>query len=385
MTVPVQVRSARPKSTNPADFVTPTSREVEWRFTPLAKVSQLVDGALDGAPFEYQLESTGVVTVDWISKSDARVGKAGMPEDKAAANAWTAVDKVLLIEVPADEKTEVTLTRSQLGAQPAAAHVVIHVAPFSSARIVLNNTGDAQLAENVEIVLDESAQLDLVSVQDWNPGAIHVASHFARIEKHATLTHSLVSIGGEVVRVNPSAHLAGEGATAHLNGLYFARSGQHLEQQVYVNHDAPQTVSRVNYKGALHGSGARSVWIGDVLIGPQGSGTDSYEQNRNLVLTDGTRSDSIPNLEIETGDIVGAGHASATGRFDEEQLFYLQSRGITEDEARRLVLTGFFHEILQQVGIESLTSRIDQALETALDAAQHSTADSAPIEAPEAK
>ena len=111
---------------------------------------------------------------------------------------------------------------------------------------------------------------------------------------------------------------------------------------------APTPRGDVLYKGALQGAGARSVWIGDVLIGPDAVGTDSYEANRNLVLTDGARADSIPNLEIETGDIRGAGHASATGRFDDEQLFYLQARGISEDEARRLVVIGFLTEIVQR-------------------------------------
>ena len=109
--------------------------------------------------------------------------------------------------------------------------------------------------------------------------------------------------------------------------------------------------SRVTYKGALQGEGAHTVWVGDVLIRADAEGTDTYELNRNLVLTDGARADSVPNLEIETGEIAGAGHASATGRFDDEQLFYLQARGIPEDEARRLVVRGFFAELVQQIGV----------------------------------
>ena len=161
-------------------------------------------------------------------------------------------------------------------------------------------------------------------------------------------------------------HLAGAGADVELFGVYFADAGQHLEQQVYVHHDAPHTEGRVSYKGALQGEGARTVWVGDVLIGPNAAGTDSYEQNRNLVLTEGARADSIPNLEIETGDILGAGHASATGRFDDEQLFYLQARGITEDEARRLVVLGFLTEIVQKIGIPELEERLQDAIEAEL-------------------
>jgi len=123
----------------------------------------------------------------------------------------------------------------------------------------------------------------------------------------------------------------------------------------------------VTYKGALQGKGARTVWIGDVLIGSKGTGTDSYEQNRNLVLSEGTRADSIPNLEIETGDIAGAGHASATGRFDDEQLFYLQARGINEEEARKLVVRGFLNEIVQQLHVPSLEEDIHAALDIELE------------------
>ena len=120
------------------------------------------------------------------------------------------------------------------------------------------------------------------------------------------------------------------------------------------------------YKGALDGEDAHTVWVGDVLIRANAVGTDTYEINRNLVLSGGGRADSVPNLEIETGEIIGAGHASTTGRFDDEQLFYLMSRGIASEEARRLVIRGFFSEIIGKIGDEvieeRLMSRIDNDL-----------------------
>jgi len=206
----------------------------------------------------------------------------------------------------------------------------------------------------------------VVSVQEWDDAAVHLSSQFARVGRDAYLKHIVVSLGGSVVRVNPSVHLIDNGADGELYGVYFADSGQHLEQRVYVNHVAPNTRSRVTYKGALNGVGAHTVWVGDVLIGPKAAGTDSYEQNRNLVLSEGTRADSIPNLEIQTGDIAGAGHASATGRFDDEHLFYLQSRGITEDEARRLVVRGFLSEIVQKIGSTELEAHLQDAIEAEL-------------------
>lgn len=222
------------------------------------------------------------------------------------------------------------------------------------------------LTENVEIIVEDGATLTVVTVQEWADKAVHLASHFARVGRDARLKHVVVSLGGSVVRINPSVHLDSEGGDIELFGAYFADAGQHLEQQVFVDHDAPKTKSRVTYKGALQGNGAHAVWVGDVLIRRSAPGTDSYEQNRNLLLTEGARADSVPNLEIETGDIAGAGHASASGRFDDEQLFYLQARGISEEEARRLVVLGFLSEIIQKIGSPALEARLHDSIEADL-------------------
>jgi Fe-S cluster assembly protein SufD len=122
----------------------------------------------------------------------------------------------------------------------------------------------------------------------------------------------------------------------------------------------------VLYKNALQGDGAHTIWIGDVLIRAAAENTETFEFNRNLVLTERARADSVPNLEIETGEITGAGHASATGRFDDEQLFYLQSRGIPEDVARRLVVRGFFREIIARIPLPELRERLEAAIEAEL-------------------
>jgi Fe-S cluster assembly protein SufD len=152
-------------------------------------------------------------------------------------------------------------------------------------------------------------------------------------------------------------------------GLYFADAGQHLEHRSFVDHNSPRNSSNVLYKGALQGQDARTVWVGDVLIRKAAEGTDSYEKNQNLILTDGARADSIPNLEIETGLIEGAGHASSTGRFDENHLFYLMARGIPEKEARQLVVRGFLNEIVQAIGVDSIEDTIHQDLENELEIA----------------
>lgn len=363
---PVQTRSERFASVNHADFAEVTGREVDWKFTPVDRLRGLIDGELDGSPYAVLYPDVDGASVEWIDRSDARIGVAGIPGDRAAANARSSFEKALHIGISGEEPTAITVTRADLGDSPRGAHVLITAAANSVGLVVIDNLGSAHLTENVEIVVGEGAHLTVVSLQEWADDAIHLSSQFARIERDARLKHIVVSLGGSLVRVNPSAHLAGAGSDVEMLGVYFADAGQHLEQQVFVHHDAPNSKSRVTYKGALNGAGAHTVWIGDVLIARTAPGTDSYEQNRNLVLSEGTRADSIPNLEIETGDIAGAGHASATGRFDDEHLFYLRSRGITEEEARRLVVLGFLSEIVQKIGEPELERRLSLALEAEL-------------------
>ncbi|CAN5341158.1 Fe-S cluster assembly protein SufD [soil metagenome] len=365
--VPVQTRSERFTSTKHDDFPAVTGLEVDWKLTPVASVRALIDDALDGSRYEVTDQgSSADAVIEWVAMADKRVGSAGTPEDRASANAWSSTGEALAITLAGETPLAVGIDRSGFTSAPRAAHTVITAKANSSAHVVLRSSGQGNLVENVEIVVEDGAQLTVISLQEWDDDAIHLASHFAQVGRDAKLTHIVVSLGGKVVRLNPSVHLSGEGSDGDLYGLYFADAGQHLEQRVYLHHQAANTKGRVNYKGALQGAGARTVWVGDVLIGRDASGTDSYEQNRNLVLTEGTRADSIPNLEIETGDILGAGHASATGRFDDEQLFYLQARGITEPEARRLVVIGFLAEIVQKVGDPALETYLNERIEAEL-------------------
>ena len=150
-------------------------------------------------------------------------------------------------------------------------------------------------------------------------------------------------------------------------GVYLADTGNYFEHRPYVDHIAPNCVSDVAYKGALQGKGAHTVWVGDVLIRESATGTNSYELNRNLLLTDGARADSVPNLEIETGKIEGAGHASASGRLDDLQLFYLMARGISESDAKKLVVRGFLHEVIQKIGVAEVEDRLIAAIELELE------------------
>lgn len=364
---PVQTRSDRFTSTDVNEFPEVLGREVNWKFTPIAAIGTVLNGELQGGEFPADVSEAPGFTATWVPMDSKVVGRAGVSEDRAAANAWGQSQVAQHLLLTSEEHQTVTIKRSELTAQPRAAHTVIEATPHARGLVILENTGAAHLTENVEIVVGAGADLTVVSIQEWDDEAIHLANHHVNVGRDASLKHIVVSLGGKIVRVNPSIHLNEQGANGEGYGAYFADAGQHLEHQVYMDHNAPNTRSRVAYKGALQGQGARAVWIGDVLIRRIASGTDSYEENRNLTLTEGTRADSIPNLEIETGDIAGAGHASTTGRFDEEHIFYLQSRGLSEDIARKLVVRGFLVDVIQRIGNEQVETRLMEAIDAELE------------------
>ncbi|MDQ0602730.1 Fe-S cluster assembly protein SufD [Streptomyces canus] len=369
----VATRMSAPPSFDVADFPVPHGREEEWRFTPLERLRGLHDGTAvaTGEGLKVDVEAPEGVTVETVDRDDARLGKAGTPVDRIAAQAYSAFEKAGVITVPKETVLTEPIRIAVHGEGGTAfAHQVIELGAFAEAVVVIDHTGDAVLAANVDYLLGDGAKLTVVSVQDWDDKAVHVAQHNALIGRDATFKSFVVTFGGDLVRLHPRVTYAGTGGEAELFGLYFTDAGQHQEHRLLVDHNEAHCKSNVAYKGALQGEGAHAVWIGDVLIEAKAEGTDTYEMNRNLVLTDGARVDSVPNLEIETGEIVGAGHASATGRFDDEQLFYLMARGIPADEARRLVVRGFFAELVQQIRVadiqERLLARIDEELEASV-------------------
>ncbi|MGW3727371.1 Fe-S cluster assembly protein SufD [Streptomyces sp. NPDC000851] len=367
----VATRMSAPPSFDVADFPVPHGREEEWRFTPLERLRGLHDGTAvaTGEGVKVEVEAPAGVVVETVGRDDARLGRAGTPVDRIAAQAYSAFEKAGVVTVP----KETVLTepiRIAVHGQGGVAygHQVIELGAFAEAVVVIDHSGDAVLAANVDYILGDGAKLTVVSVQDWDEKAVHVAQHNALVGRDASFKSIVVTFGGDVVRLHPRVTYAGPGGEAELFGLYFTDAGQHQEHRLLVTHNTPHCKSNVAYKGALQGDEAHAVWIGDVLIQAAAEGTDTYEMNRNLVLTDGARVDSVPNLEIETGEIVGAGHASATGRFDDEQLFYLMARGIPEHEARRLVVRGFFAELVQQIGIADIEERLIARIEEELEA-----------------
>jgi len=358
------------QSYDPADFPVPAGREEEWRFTPLRRLRGLhVDASGDGkVAVDVAAAATGV-TIERTEHGDPRLGSAYVPADRVSARAFAGFREATVISVAAnaelDSPTYVTFRGEGMDGA-AFGHTVVELGHNARATVVLEHAGSATYADNVEFVIGEGAALTVVSLQTWADDAVHLSHHHARLGKDARFTHTAVTLGGSVVRLAPSVRYAAPGGDADLRGLYFADAGQHLEHRLFVDHAERNCRSRVTYRGALQGEDAHAVWIGDVIIRAEATGTDTYEYNRNLVLTDGTRVDSVPNLEILTGEVVGAGHASASGRLEDQHLFYLMARGIPLAEAKKLVIRGFFGQLISQIEVAELRDRIAAAVEAEL-------------------
>jgi Fe-S cluster assembly protein SufD len=353
-----------------SDFAVPTGREEDWRFTPLRRLRGLHgDSALPAGKVSVEADAAPGVIAVRAQRDDPRIGAAFEPADRVSARAFASFEEAVVVTVPPelDSTTPTIITvRGDDSSGAAFGHTLISVGANARAVVVVDHQGSATYADNIEIVAGDGASLTVVSVHDWADDAVHLSHHQATLGRDARLQHAVITLGGSVVRVAPSVRYAGPGGDAELLGLYYADAGQHLEHRLFVDHAQPNCRSRVDYKGALQGDLAHTVWIGDVLIRPEATGTDTYERNRNLLLTDGARADSVPNLEILTGEVAGAGHASASGRLEDHHLFYLMARGIPLEEARRLVIRGFFGELIGKIGVPELRDRISAAVEAEL-------------------
>ncbi|GAB3659849.1 Fe-S cluster assembly protein SufD [Glycomyces tarimensis] len=371
--MPPKTKSQLLRSFDPADFPALTGREEDWRFTPIKRLGGLDDAESSRAatPARYNVrELPAGVATETVAKSDPRLGSVLTPFDRPSAVAWAGSRDALVVNVDAEAEVSEPVWIDVAGGGldgVSWAHTFIEVGHHADVTVILRHTGPARLGDNIEIVVEDGARLRMVTVGEWDRESVHLEHQKARLGADARLDHIAVSLGGDLVRQFLSIDYAGRGGSADAYGLYFADAGQHLEHRQLVDHSVPDCHSNVNYRGALQGETAHTVWVGDVLIQDKATGTDTYEVNRNLVLSDGARADSVPNLEIETGEIVGAGHASATGRFEEEHLFYLQSRGIPEDEARRLVVKGFFNEIVQKIPSEDMREELTETIVARLD------------------
>jgi Fe-S cluster assembly protein SufD len=347
----------------------PTGREEVWRFTPLKRLRGILDGESSDAHLTWETSLPEGVTLTEVSDEQAREIGELAPNDRPSALAAANAGAALLLDVPAGtEVTEPIVLRlhGESVEDLVWGRLVVRVGNHAQATVVITHTGSARYAAITSVLVGDGAAVNVLSLQDWDDDAVHLGRDAIRVGRDATVKHTSVSFGGDLVRMHANVEYAGPGGDAELLGLYFADEGQHLEHRLFADHTAPKTRSHVLYKGALQGQGAHTVWIGNVLIRKIAEGIETYEENRNLVLSDGCQADSVPNLEIETGDIEGAGHASATARFDDEQLFYLRSRGVSEKEAHRLVVHGFFNDLIRKVGIPMVEEQLLATVEAEL-------------------
>jgi Fe-S cluster assembly protein SufD len=358
-----------PASYDLADHPVPTGREEIWRFTPLKRLRGILDGEESDARLTWTTTLPEGVTLTEISAEQAlEIGELA-PNDRPSALAAARAGTALLLDVPADTEIAEPIVLRLHGESVddlVWGRLLVRVGRHANATVAIVHTGSVRYSAITSVLVGDGAVANVLSLQDWADDAVHLGRDAIRVGRDATVKHTSISFGGDVVRMHANVEYAGPGGDAELLGLYFADAGQHLEHRLFADHNAPKTKSHVLYKGALQGQGAHTVWIGNVLIRKVAEGIETYEENRNLVLSDGCQADSVPNLEIETGEIEGAGHASATARFDDEQLFYLRSRGVSEKEAHRLVVHGFFNDLIRKVGIPSVEQQLLETVEAEL-------------------
>src|SRR5215471_7790213 len=213
----------------------------------------------------------------------------------------------------------------------------------------------------VELFVEEGAKLEYVSLQNLSTETWHFATHHARVGRDAELDWVAGGFGSKKGKIRIQNDLAGEGATSRVTGCYFADGVQHLDYDTFQEHMAPHTTSDFAFKGALRDT-ATTVWRGMIRVEPDAQKTNAYQENRNLLLSDRAHADSIPGLEILAND-VRCTHGATLGRVDREQLFYLMARGMPRSVAERLIVRGFFQDILDRIELEPVRETVAAALE----------------------
>ena len=372
-----QTKGDLPTSFDVDAFEVPGGRDEEWRFVSLRRLRGLHNGSfaesLKVVPQQTNVTAPEGVKVETVDGTNERLRAAGAPSDRVAAQAWTSMPEATLItidpETRSDQPIEVTISGAGEGNVSFGA-TTFDVGRHAEVTLVVKYEGSGTHADNLGFVIGDGAHVTVIVDADWNNDTVHLSNQSILMGRDSVLRHNSAIFGGEVVRIFPRVRYTAPGGDAELLGVYFADAGQYFENRLLVDHSVPNCRSNVLYKGALQGTKeneARTCWVGDVLIRSSAPGTDTYETNNNLILSDGARADSIPNLEIETGEISGAGHAATVGRFDDLELFYLMSRGIPADEARRLIIRGFFNEVIHRIPVQSLSEELERRVAVELE------------------
>jgi len=371
----------------------PTTQEEEWRRTSLAglKLEQIVpvepDGHRPAPAAEPPAGQAGLarfrgvtctalgLASTWVERGvrfqtltpsgEMPVAVAAVLEDDLARAdnrlaAWhlgRLSHGALLYVPPGVQLSEpVFVDFEEPGAQAASfPHLAIVLGPEARARVAQRIRGVGALVNaGLDAQLGDGASLELCQLQDLGPSSLYFSHAAAAAGRDAGFRSLEVHFGGRLVKTRMECSLEGPGAESFLNGAFLAGAGQHMDLRSVQRHRAPKATSRALYKGAVKDSG-RSVYQGLIEVSPGASGTDAYLSNKNLILNDGARADSIPSLRIDNND-VRCSHGSTTGRINPEELFYLASRGLAPAEARALLVLGFFDELLagSPIGEEAL-------------------------------
>lgn len=244
----------------------------------------------------------------------------------------------------------------------------VHVTQHATAHFTLDLRGSGASRIVTNVVTAAGSTLHFTVLGELDDDAVRFASVNVFPGRDSSVHANAVAMSARALRIETLVNFAEPGAEVELLGVTFGSGDAYLEQRLRVVHDAPHCSSTVTYKSAAMDR-SHLVWVGDIVINREGIGTQTFELNRNLLLSEDARVDSVPNLELETGDVVGAGHASATGRIDDEHIFYLQSRGIPADVAQRIVVEGFFSELLEKMGLGERAASIMGSIHQRLDLA----------------
>lgn len=252
-----------------------------------------------------------------------------------------------------------------------ALHVLVYLDEGACVTYVHESSSPAGVAETslhtgiMELHVGAGARLNFVELQSWGESVINFTRENVSIEKDGSIDWIFGALGSRITKNYSDLNLVGQGSTGKMSGFYFTDGRQHLDHDTQQNHLAPNTTSDLLFKGALLGN-SRSVWQGMIYVAPNASKTDGYQANRNLLLSKEARSDSIPGLEILTDD-VKCSHGATVGKIDQDQVFYLKSRGMQRDVAEGLIVEGFFDPIMQRIPFEGVKTRFQNAIKEKME------------------
>ncbi len=339
--------------------------------TPGGAAVQLDDGLARKGVIFTDLKTAEQKHPDLLVKLIGQTVKAD--EGKFAALASAFSQNGIVLYVPKGVIVEAPLHSVLWGAGAGLAHVshlLVLLDEGASATYVHESaspdeTGHALHAGIVEIQVGAGADLKFVELQSWGRNVWNFTHERVRVDRGGQLDWIFGAVGSRLTKNFSDLDLVGEGAQGRMSGFYFTDGTQHLDHDTQQNHLAPHTTSDLLFKGALKGK-SRSVWQGMIYVAPGAQKTDGYQANRNLVLSDESRADSIPGLEILADD-VRCTHGATVGKLEKEPLFYLKSRGIPQREAERLVVEGFFDPIMQRIPFEGVRERFQAAIEAKLN------------------